>query len=112
MLNTLQNNNINDIFQLKRLESVNIKYLSRLERAIFTGDNRTVKSLVKEDVNKINSKYGFSPFHYAVELGAITIVRELCSTRKKMVDLELKDSKGRNALMIVWKSIIIIGCNI
>lgn len=93
-------NDINDIFQLYRVEPVNIKYLSRLERGIFTGDNRTVKSLYKEDVNKINSKYGFNAFLYAVELGDITIVRELMRERKKMVDLSILDSKKRNAFMI------------
>jgi ankyrin repeat protein len=90
---------MNDIFQLKRLDPVNIKYLTRLERAIFTGDNRTVKALEKEDVNRSNSKYGFNAFLYAVELGDITIVRELMQ-RKKSVDLSLVDDKGRNSLMI------------
>ena len=103
-----KNSEIVDIGQCKRLESVNPKYLNSMEKAIFTGDNRKVKSLYKEDVNKLNSKYGFSSFHYAVELGSLTIVRELtttfdeCPKRKTWADLELKDAKGRNPLMIVF----------
>jgi len=92
-------NNINDIFQLHRIEPVNVKYLSRLERAIFTGDNRTVKSLVKEDANKLNSRYGFNAFQYAIELGDINIVRELVA-RTKSVDMSLVNDKGRDCLMI------------
>ncbi len=70
--------------------------LTKLKKAIYKKDIRTVRSLLKQGVN-VNSRNssGWTPLHYAVAAGSPEIVKILL---EKGADTSIKNGTGRTAL--------------